>query len=272
MTDERRERGRARFDLPSAALTAVGLGGITIGLIEQQRLGITDPLVLGSIAVGVAALAAFVVWDRRAAEPLVPPDLFAARNFSAGNAATLLIYAGLGLGGLVLPVFLQEGLRLTATIAAIVSLPSTVLNIVLAGRFGAMAGRYGSRWFMTAGPLVGAAGYLLMAFAGADRSALWLIVPGVVIFGLGLSITVAPLTAAVLGAVPDARSGIGSAVNNAVARVAALVATACAGLITGGTAAGADGFRRGVLAIAVLLAAGGIVSAIGIRNGRRPAA
>jgi hypothetical protein len=108
-----------------------------------------------------------------------------------------------------------------------------------------------------------------MAFSGGDRASLWLIVPGVVLYGLGLSVTVAPLTAAVLGAVPEGSSGIGSAVNNAVARVAALVATACTGLITGGTAGNLPGFQRGVLAIAVLLAAGGIISAIGIQNRQR---
>jgi EmrB/QacA subfamily drug resistance transporter len=269
MRDEAQAGRQARFDLPSAALTALGLGGITAGLIEQQRLGLGDPLVLGAILAGIAALAGFVLWDRRTADPLVPPELFRSRNFAAGNAATLVIYAGLGLGGLVLPVFLQEGLRLTATITALVSLPATVLNIVLSGRFGALAGRYGSRWFMTVGPLVGAVGFATMALGGGDRSGLWVIVPGVVLYGLGLSITVAPLTAAVLGAVPEGRSGIGSAVNNAVARVAALVATACTGLITGGTAGNVAGFQRGVLAIAVLLAAGGIISALGIRNAQR---
>jgi EmrB/QacA subfamily drug resistance transporter len=272
LEDDRGELRPARFDLASAALTAIGLGGVTVALIEQQRAGFGGPLVLGALVAGIAALAGFVLQDRRAAEPLVPPDLFRSRNFTAGNLATLVIYAGLGLGGLVLPVFLQEGLHLTATVAALVSLPATVLNIVLAGRFGALAGRYGSRWFMTAGPLVAALGFALMALAGGDGSALWAILPGVVLYGLGLATTVAPLTAAVLGAVPEARSGIGSAVNNAVARVAALLATACTGLITGGTAGDAAGFRRGVVAIALLLATGGVVSAIGIRNRqRRPA-
>jgi EmrB/QacA subfamily drug resistance transporter len=272
MRDEQHERSRARFDVPSAVLTAIGLGGITAGLIEQQRLGLTDPLVLGAIVLGVAALVGFVLWDRRAVDPLVPPELFRSRNFSVGNLATLVIYAGLGLSGLVLPVFLQEGLRLTATITALVSLPATVLNIVLSGRFGALAGRYGSRWFMTVGPLLSALGFSLMAFGGGDRSSLAVIVPGVVLYGLGLSVTVAPLTAAVLGAVPEGRSGIGSAVNNAVARVAALVATACAGLITGGTAGNLLGFQRGVLAVAVLLAAGAIISALGIQNPQRQTA
>jgi Na+/melibiose symporter-like transporter len=261
-----RDVPHARFDLPSAALTAVALGGITTGLIEQQQVGFGHPLVLGALVVGVLALVAFVLWDRRAAAPLVPVGLFQHGNFAAGNLATLFVYAGLGLSGLVVVVFLQEVVGLTATQAALVSLPSTVLMIALSGRFGALAGRFGPRWFMAGGPLVGAVGFLLMVSTRADTSTLWIVVVGVLVFGLGLAATVAPLTSAVLGAVPAEQSGIGSAVNNAVARVAALVSTACLGLITGGTV-DLGAFHRGVLVIAALLLVGAVVSAVGIRNG-----
>lgn len=262
--DDRRDGPRPRVDLIAAVLAALGLAGVTAALIELP-LGLDDPRVLAALVGGVVSLAAFLVRDTRSTAPLVPLDLFRGGNFAAGNTATLFVYAGLGLAGLIPTVFLQEVVHLKAFEAALTSLPATVLSIALSGRFGALAGRYGPRLFMTLGPVVGAAGFGLMVFSSGDASALWFLVPGIVVFGLGLSATVAPLTSAVLGAVPSSASGIGSAVNNAVARVAGLVATACAGLIVG-TRIDVGGFHRGAIVIAVLLALGGIVSAIGIRN------
>jgi MFS family permease len=220
------------------------------------------------LVLGAACVVAFVLRDRRARHPLVPPALFREGNFAAGNLATLFIYAGLSLAGLLPTLFLQQVVGLPATLAAVVGLPTTVLMILLSGRFGALAGRFGPRLFMTAGPLLAAAGSVLMAFVRSPDTALWLIVPGMVLFGLGLAATVAPLTAAVLGAVPPAQSGIGSAINNAVARVAGLVAVACAGWILGG-AMTLPGFARSALVFGALLAAGGLVSLAGIRNPER---
>jgi len=266
--DEVREAPAPRIDLPSAALAAVGLGLLTVGLIEigggrdaVLRPGWSVALLLA----GLVALVGFVARDRRAAHPLVPPTLFATRNFSAGNAATFFIYGGLGIGFLVPGLYLQQVLRLPATTAALVGLPATVLLILLSGRFGALSGRIGPRIFMTAGPLVAAAGALLWTLTGLGGSQVVLVAVGTVVVGLGLSITVAPLTAAVLGAVPEAESGIGSAVNNAVARVAGLITTACAGLVLGGAVSSA-GFVRSSVVAAVLLAIGGAVSFAGIRN------
>jgi EmrB/QacA subfamily drug resistance transporter len=262
---------RARIDVASAALAAVGLGGLVTGLIEigaGARATVPMSVAAGLIVLGVACLVAFVVWDRRAAHPLVPTVLFREGNFAAGNLATLFIYAGLSLAGLVPTIFLQQVVRLPATLAAVVGLPTTVLMVLLSGRFGALSGRFGPRFFMTAGPLVAAAGSLLMSLVRSPETALWFIVPGMVVFGLGLSATVAPLTAAVLGAVPPERSGIGSAVNNAVARVAGLVAVACAGWILGG-AVTVPGFVRAAIVFAVLLALGGLTSLVGIRNPKR---
>jgi EmrB/QacA subfamily drug resistance transporter len=275
MRDARRDGPRARIDVPSATLAALGLGALVTGLIEvgaHSRSGNTAtlslPVAIVLLVAGVVLLTAFVLRDRRTAHPLVPASLFRARNFRWGNGATLAIYAGLSLSSLVPTLFLQQVVGLPATVAALVGLPSTVLMILLAGRFGALAGRYGPRLFMTVGPLTAAIGIGLMALVREPAGALWLIVPGIVIAGLGIAATVAPLTAAVLGAVPPEQSGIGSAVNNAVARVAGLVATACVGWIVGG-AITVPGFDRASVVTAFLLAAGGVISFIGIRNPAR---
>lgn len=262
--DDRRDGPRPRVDITAAVLAALGLAGVTAALIELP-LGLADPRVLAALVGGAVSLAAFLVRDAHSTAPLVPLDLFRRGNFAAGNVATLFLYAGLGLAGLIPTVFLQEVVHLKAFEAALTSLPSTVLSIVLSGRFGALAGRHGPRLFMTLGPMVGAAGFALMTFSSADATALWFVVPGIALSGLGLSATVAPLTAAVLGAVHPSASGIGSAINNAVARVAGLVATACAGLIVG-SRMDVGGFHRGALVIAILLALGGVAAGIGIRN------
>ena len=271
--DPAREGPPQRIDVLSAVLTALGLGALTVGLIEIG--GGADAVLprgwsAALLGVGALLLVAFVARDLRARHPLVPPDLFRARNFTFGNGATLFIYGALGLASLVPAIYVQQVLGLPATVAAVVGLPSTILMISLSGRFGALAGRFGPRPFMTAGPLVGAVGAVVWACvafvpeaAGGGRVAL--VVAGMVVLGLGIAITVAPLTAAVLGAVPESESGIGSAVNNAVARVAGLVTTACAGLILGG-AVSTPGFVRAALVCAVLLVLGGAVSFAGIRG------
>jgi MFS family permease len=274
--DGERTGPRARIDLVSAALAAGGLGALVTGLIEVGaysgpgsggRAAVPLPAVVALLVLGVACLVAFVLWDRRADHPLVPVRLFREGNFAAGNLATLFIYAGLNLSALVPVVFLQQVVKVPATLAAVVVLPSTVLMILLSGRFGALAGRFGPRLFMTAGPLLAAAGSLMTAFVSSPETALWLIVPGAVVSGVGVSATVAPLTAAVLGAVPAESSGIGSAVNNAVARVAGLVAVACVGWILGGVVS-VGGFDRTAVVVTVLLVLGGLTSFAGIRNGR----
>ncbi|MDH2444464.1 MFS transporter [Amnibacterium sp. CER49] len=271
--DEARTEEAARFDVLSAALAALGLAGVVTGLIQLGAERSTLPPWAGTalLVTGAVLLVGFVVVDRRTTAPLVPPALFRSGNFAAGNAATLFIYAGLNLLGFVPALFLQQVVRLPATAAALVGLPSTVLMILLSGRFGALAGRFGPRLFMTVGPLVAATGAVVMSFVRSPEGAVPLLVAGVVLSGIGVAATVAPLTAAVLGAVPASESGIGSAVNNAVARVAGLVATACVGFVLGGVVA-VPGFIRASLVTAALLAAGGLVSLAGIRNPPRSAA
>jgi len=267
----RGERDRSRrVDVAGAALVALGLAGTVFALIEQGRLGWDDPLVWGPLVLGVLALVVFVLWERRVADPVLPLRLFAVRNFSAGNLTTAFVYGALAFGGFVVVLFLQQVAGYSATAAGLAMLPVTLLMLVLSSRAGALAGRYGARVFMTAGPLLAAAGYLLMLTTTQDADYLTQLLPGVLLFGLGLSATVAPLTASILAAVPPEDAGIGSAVNNAVSRVAGLVVIACAGVVLGPTLDLA-GFHRALVLTAVLLALGGVVSWLGVRDTPRAA-
>ena len=255
----------ARVDLLSAAMCALGLGGAVFALIEQPNLGWGDPAVWGAGLGGVAVFGAFIWRQARIARPMLPLGLFAARNFAWGNISTLLVYGALGLNGFVVSVYLQERAGLTATEAGLATMPITLALIVLSSRAGAVAGRIGPRLFMTLGPLAMAGGALLMLTVSEPFSYWTQLLPGVMLFGVGVAATVSPLTAAVLGAVDSARSGIASAVNNAVARVAGLVMVAALGAVVGGELDLA-GFHRAVAFAAVLLALAGIASWVGIRN------
>jgi EmrB/QacA subfamily drug resistance transporter len=256
---------RAKIDYLGAVLGIVGLGGPVFGLIEQSRLGWGSPGVWVPIIVGAASFIAFLWWENRVAEPMVPLGMFRIRNFGFGNLATLFIYGGFGFGGFVLSVFVQEVGKYPATLAGLISLPSGVLLIALSPRFGALASRFGARIFMTVGPLVIAAGWLWYLMVDKNVDYLTQLLPGIILVGLGTAITVAPLTSATLGAVEQARAGIGSAINNAVARIAGLVTVACTGLIVG-SAIDLDGFHRAVLATAILLVLGAVASFVGIRR------
>lgn len=266
---DRREAG-ATIDWWGAALCTLGLGLAVFALIEEPNLGWGSPSIWMPFAAGIALFAGFLWRQRVAASPVLPLGLFRIRNFSAGNVATWFVYAALSLNGFVLAIYLQQGAGLSATLAGLASLPTTVLMIALSSRFGALSGRLGPRLFMTAGPLVMAGGSLLLLLVAPDFDYWWQVLPGMVVFGLGLSITVAPLTAAILGSVDPARSGIASAVNNAVARVAGLVAIAAVAAVIGGSL-DLDGFHRSAVLTAALLAIGGIASLIGIRNPPAPA-
>lgn len=255
----------ARVDVVGAALNAVGLTGVVYALIESQRLGFAHPAVVVGLAVGTACLIAFPLWEWRSPEPMMPLRIFAARNFAVGNLSTVFLYAGVSLGMLVVGLFLQETAGLSATEAGLASLPVPVLSFLLARRFGVLAGAHGPRLFMAAGPLIAAVGYLLMAGAAEPFDFWTQMLPGLVIFGLGLTVTVSPLTAAILAAVEPAQSGVGSAVNNALSRIAGLIAIAFTGVIIGGTV-DFDGFRQAMLVTAGLFAVAGVISAVGIRN------
>lgn len=253
------------IDYPGAILGVLGLGLPVFALIEQGNYGWGSPVIFLPMGVGVAAFAALLLRERSARQPMLPLALFSVRNFAWGNIATTFVYGALSLGGFLLVVFLQQVAGYPATLAGLATLPVTVISILLSSRVGALAGRFGPRLFMTVGPLLTAAGFFLYVFAGA-RPFYWTqILPGVVLFGLGMTITVAPLTSAILGAIDRRQAGIGSAINNAVARVAGLIAIAFVGLIVG-PRLDVVGFQRGVVVTAVLLVLGAATSWIGIRN------
>ncbi|WP_291056466.1 DHA2 family efflux MFS transporter permease subunit [Herbiconiux sp.] len=259
----------ARIDWAGAALGILGLGLPVFALIEQANFGWGSPVVLVPLIVGILALAGFIVNERRARQPMLPLELFRVRNFSMGNIATFLIYGALSLGFFSLAVFLQQVAGYSATEAGFAMIPTSLLLIGLSSLSGRLSGRIGPRLFMTVGPLLASAGFLLMLRIGDDANYLTQVLPAIVVFGLGMAITVAPLTAAILGAIDPARSGIASAVNNAVSRVAGLIAVAFASVIAGTAVLDLAGFHRVAIVTAVFFAAGGVVSFAGIRNPKR---
>ncbi|MDL5352790.1 MFS transporter [Microbacterium sp. zg-YB36] len=261
--DER--RAGASIDWLGAFLCTLGLGGMVFALIEQPNLGWSSTAIWLPLVLGIALFAAFLWRQGTVRNPILPLGLFRVRNFWTGNLATAFIYGALSLNGFVVGVYLQQGAGLTATLAGLASMPTTLLLIVLSSRVGVLAGRIGPRLFMTVGPLVMAAGSLLLLTVGVDFDYWWQVLPSMLVFGLGLGITVAPLTAAILGAIEPERSGIASAVNNAVARVAGLIVIAMLAAIVGGSL-DLEGFHRAAIATAALMAAGGVVSFLGIRN------
>jgi EmrB/QacA subfamily drug resistance transporter len=261
---------RPRVDAVGAVLAVVGVGGVVLGLIEQERLGWGAPVVVAALVLGAASLVAFVPWElrvtRTAGSPLVPLELFRARNFTVGNLATLSIYGALGMVFFVVTLFLQEVWDFPAWVAGLATLPPTLMLLALSTTVGSFSGRYGPRWFMAAGPAVAAVGALLMLLAGDDPAGYWWsVLPGLMLIGAGIATMVTPLTSAVLGSVPQAEAGAGSAVNNAVARIAGLVTVALAGVVLGGGVS-VDGLHRAMVVMALLLVAGAVVSAVGIRN------
>lgn len=255
---------RVRLDVWGALLCAVGLGATVFALIEQPNLGWSHPLIYTTLSIGILSLLVFFWRERHATAPMLPLGLFAVRNFAVGNIATLFIYAGLSLATFVIAIFVQQVGGYSATAAGLALMPVTLIMFSLSSRFGALAGKHGPRLFMALGPIIGALGFLSMLFVDKTVS-YWALLPGILIFGLGLSITVAPLTAAILGSISDKQAGIGSAVNNAISRIAGLLAIAVIGTIIG-TQMDIDGFYRAIIVTAALLFAGGVVSALGIRN------
>ena len=201
---------------------------------------------------------------------MMPLELFRVRNFAVGNLATTAIYGALSLGGFLVVVFLQQVGGFSATMAALAILPPTVTLILLSTFVGGLSARFGPRLFMPLGPILAGIGYILMLTVTAEVNYWTQVLPGVLLFGFGLTLTVAPLTSAILGAISERQAGIGSAINNAVARVAGLIAIALLGIITGSTLDLA-GFHRGLIVTAALFFVGGIISAIGIRNLSRQA-
>jgi EmrB/QacA subfamily drug resistance transporter len=261
-----------RFDYLGAALGALALGGLTYALIAAGATP-TRPDVLASAAIGLLSSLAFVAHERRVPDPMLPPRLFRDRQFTGANLATLAVYGALGGSGLFLILQLQIVLGYDATAAGATMLPSILLITLLSPRAGALAQRIGPRLPMTVGPLIVAAGTLLLAGVDGGRPYVVEVLPGSVLQGLGMAVVVAPLTATVLGAAPDALAGIASGVNNAVARAAQLLAVAALPVAVGLSgddyaqpATFSAGFRTAMVICAVLFAAGGAISWWTIRN------
>jgi EmrB/QacA subfamily drug resistance transporter len=265
------------IDVLGAVLATVGLGGLCYGLIEGPALGWTSPLVLGALVVGVGCLVLFVLVEARVPHPLLPLSLFASRQFTAANLVTLVVYGALGGGLFLLPIELQQVAGYSPLQAGTALLPITFIMLFLSARSGALASRIGPRLQMCVGPLIVAAGLLLLARVDASGSYLLEVLPAMLVFGVGLAVTVAPLTSTVLDAAPTEEAGVASAVNNDVARAAGLLAVAvlpAAAGITGSSYLHPDqlseGFRDAVFIAAALCASGGVLAFLTIRN--RPSA
>jgi EmrB/QacA subfamily drug resistance transporter len=259
-----------RIDYLGAVLGSLGLAGTVYALIEQGVYGWNSPAVLIPLVLGLACLGAFFFSQTRVKQPMLPLGLFRVHNFWVGNIATALVYGALAFGPLIVTLYLQQVAGFGATQAGLVFIPSTICMLLLSGFFGGLAGRYGPRLFMAAGPIIASGGFLWLMMMGRHVDFWWNLLPAVLLFGVGLSITVAPLTSAILGAIHPNQAGIGSAVNNAVSRIAGLITVAMAGLIIG-QSLDRDGLDRALLCTAALMIVGGLVSAAGIRN-HEPAA
>jgi EmrB/QacA subfamily drug resistance transporter len=222
-------------DVVGAGLCALGLGGPVFALIEQPRFGWGDPRVAVPLVAGVILFVAFLAWERRSPEPMMPLHLFKVRNFAVGNLTTFTLYGGLGVATFFLVLFIQQVGGYTPIQAGLSLLPITIIIFALSRRFGSLADRFGPRLFMSGGPIVAGIGLLALMRTGASADYVTTILPGVVIFGLGMAATVAPLTATVLSSVEQGHSGLASGVNNAIARVAGLIAIAALGAVVAGS-------------------------------------
>lgn len=259
-------------DIAGAVAATVGLGGILFGLIEGSRLGWGSGPVVGGLAVGTLAIVAFTGIEMRSRHPMLPLGMFRNRQFFGANLTTLVVYAALSGAMFLVILELQQALGYSPLAAGTALVPMTVLLLLLSSRMGALAQKIGPRIPMTVGPLVAALGFVIYAQVGLGSSYWTSILPATVVFGLGISITVAPLTAAVLAAADERRAGIASGINNAVARIAGLLAIALiplgAGMsgTSGDPTAFTDAYQRAMYIAAGLCALGAVNSWLTIRT------
>jgi EmrB/QacA subfamily drug resistance transporter len=291
--ESRDEEITGRIDYLGAVLASFGLAGPVFALIEQPVYGWGDPLVFVPLIAGLALLGAFLWHEEHTPHPMLPLELFRARNFAVGNLATLLIYGGLGASTFFVTIYLQQVAGYSAVAAGLSLVPITVIMALLSRRWGALSDSLGPRLLMGVGPLVAGLGLIWMGRIGAHVVYVTDLLPGIILFGLGLSATVAPLTNTVLGAVPQHHAGVASGVNNQVARVAGLLAIAVVGAVvaarfesvlgpgsdaqplSGGppevVAASVSAFHAGLVVAGALVMLGGVISLIGIVNPRQTA-
>jgi len=271
--ESRDPQATGRLDTVGGVLVTLGLVGLTYGLIEGPTVGWTTPAPLTALIAGCLVLAAFVAWERRSAEPMMPLSLFRSAQFSGANVATFAVYGAMGGALFLLPIELIQVAHYTALQAGVALLPVTFIMLALSARSGALAARIGPRLQMTVGPLIVAAGLALFVRIGLSGNYLTEVLPAVLVFGFGLAVNVAPLTATVLAAVPAEHAGMASAVNNDVARAASLIAVAVLPAAAGLTGASylhrnvfSAGFHTASLISAGLCVFGGAVAAVTIRN------
>jgi EmrB/QacA subfamily drug resistance transporter len=227
---ESRDPDARKLDIPGAALATLGLGGVVYGLISSAEAGFDDLRIIAALVLGTGALVAFVVWERRAEEPMMPLSMFQSRNFSGANILTLLLYAGLGGALYYLPFLLIQVHGYSATAAGSSFLPFTVITFLMSRWAGGLITRFGARLPLTIGPIVAAAGFVLFALPGTEGSYWTTFFPAIVVLGFGMSLVIAPLTTTALNSVSGRHSGLASGVNNAVSRTAGLLAIPLLGI------------------------------------------
>jgi EmrB/QacA subfamily drug resistance transporter len=292
LPESRDETITGRIDYLGAVLCSLGLAGPVFALIEQPTHGWGDPLVFLPLIAGLALFGMFLWHEAHTPAPMLPLKLFTFRNFAVGNLATLLVYGGLGSATFYITIFLQQVAGYKPIAAGLSLLPITIVMWLLSRRWGALSVRIGPRLLMGCGPLVAGLGLIWIGRMDADVNYLADVLPGVIVFGLGLSATVAPLTNTVLSAVPQHHAGVASGVNNQVSRVATLLAIAVVGAIvaarfesvlgsdsvaplSGGppdvVAASVSAFHVGMLVGGLFVICGGVISLLGIVNPREHA-
>jgi EmrB/QacA subfamily drug resistance transporter len=268
---------RGSVDVLGGVLVTLGLAGISAGLIEAPSHGWSSAFVFVSLAGGAASFVAFVFVERHAQSPILPLSIFGSKQFSATNGVTFVVYAALGGALFLLPIQLQQVAHYSPLAAGVSLLPLTVVMLTLSARSGALAARIGPRLQMSVGPVVVGVGMILFRLIGPTGDYLTEVLPGVLVLGFGLAITVAPLTSTAMSSAPAEHAGVASAVNNDVARTGSLIAVALLPLVSNITgqsylhpAAFNSGFERAMVIAGVAAAVGGVLAAALIRNPVKP--
>src|SRR4051812_26375432 len=263
--ESRDEESDHHIDIPGGLALSIGLAGLVYALI-RGRAGTSRAVVLAAVVIGVGGLVAFAIVETRSPHPMVPLAVFRSKQFSGANLVTVAVYGALGVATFLVVVHLQTNLRYSALEAGAALLPITVVMLLLSARMGALAQHIGPRLPMTIGPLLVGGGMFLLAPVDEGTHYVTGVLPGVLVLALGLAVTVSPLTAAVLAAIDDHHAGVGSAINNAAARIASLLAIAVVPAAVGLSDDFLAGYRRALILSGVLAGAGGLIAFLTIRT------